>query len=63
MKPTSNPTKDVLSRRSFIGPNDKLRVRKPAGSSTGSRPEWQEVSALDSANEWIRHTCREGWNL
>jgi len=46
-----------------IGPNDKLRVRKPAGTSTGSRPEWQEISALDSANEWIRHTYREGWNL
>jgi hypothetical protein len=46
-----------------IGPGDKLRFRKPTGTSTGSRPERQEVSALDSANEWIKHTYREGWKF
>ncbi|UCG29087.1 MAG: Gfo/Idh/MocA family oxidoreductase [Bacteroidales bacterium] len=44
-----------------IGAEDKLRYRSQAGSSAGSRRGWQEVSALDSANEWINHTYREGW--
>jgi predicted dehydrogenase len=43
---------------SNISPGDKLRVRKPV---SGSERGWQEMSALDSANEWIKHTYREGW--
>ncbi len=45
---------------SNIGEADKLRIRN---SAAGSGTDWKEVSALDSAKEWIMHTYREGWTF
>ena len=52
-----------------IGPDDKLKFRKQPDGFTddiGKRfaePEWEEFSAQEIANEWIKHTYREGWAL
>ncbi len=52
-----------------IGLGDKMKFRKQPDGFTddiGKRfaePEWEELSAEDVANEWIKHTYREGWEL
>ena len=52
-----------------IGPGDTIKFRKQPDGFTddiGKRfaePEWEELSAEEIANEWIKHTYREGWEL
>lgn len=51
-----------------ISPNEKMKVVKSLGfEMVNSQPKWNvehvELNALESANEYIKHTYNNGWSL